>query len=822
MGVGSGRRCGGLQIMSKASRPELALFLDALTEPDDIIELRPLIHGKGVGPGQTWRKPGEIASMNGSLDAMNVEASVYFGVNPRDRVGGSKDEHVSICRCVFVDFDDGMTPDRAIERITSAGLPHPTATVSTGGGVHCYWRLTEPIDKTRFREIQAGLIAKLGSDDKIKDAPRIMRLPGTVNRKPGRGNARCEVVEIAGKRHNSAHLADLVVAKQPASAPVAVPSSHDNRERRCRRYIESLPDSISGQGGSDVMFQVAAETARFGLGDAAAWRVLEFFNRTKCDPVWSRAELEHKFQDGRKAVIQEGKVGSRLVEGAAPRSASDCAGDHPSISNVRIEFIVDANGNPVLDKNGDQETQAHALTPGEVRDSLLASAGDVYTLGVDGPLFVPSTTDESAIRILKDPPELFAWIKSKTRVYWRGKADVGGEVTSKAEIAATLRAEPAASFDQVATLPHHPAISRTYYAHPDLPKATGERLAEFISRLNPASDIDRDLLKAFILTPAWGGPAGGRPLFVLTSEHGRGAGKTATASAIGQLYQGALSVSLETRDGIERLRQRILSPANAALRCVVLDNVKSAASSGEIESLITADVIDGHRLHHGDARRPNSLTWALTANGVGLSRDLADRSVLIRLGEPKRSDFASWAAKFIADHRLGLIADVLDELQGPPKGSVEPGNRDRWSAWQDSVLACLPNANALAAEIIERRGGVDADAEDWFSVKHEIEQLVAAAGHAMSGPVFIPSSVLCERLGHIEGLKMTGRGLATMLNRFTGVADAARLQRSSSRAHGHGRGYVWMPEDREQASRQVSYPAWQYLDPITLRQRRDT
>lgn len=490
-----------------------------------------------------------------------------------------------------------------------------------------------------------------------------------------------------------------------------------------------------------------------------------------------------------------------------PASAPETPAERGSLSNVRAEQVEAADGST--------ETETHALTPAEVREAVLSSCGPVYTLGDGGPLFVPSEGDAPPIRVLRDPPDLFVWAKQTAEVYWAGKADHGGEVIGKAEIHSHLRANPAASYDAVATIPHHPPMPRTFYACPDLPPATGERLAEFIERLNPETDADRDLLHAMILTPAWGGPAGARPMFVLTSAHGRGVGKTKTAESFGHLYGGGLTVSLETRDGIDRLRQRLLAPSNAALRFLTIDNVKSAASSGEIESLITADTIDGHRLHHGDARRSNNLTWSLTANGVGLSRDLADRAVVITLGKAQRGDFVSWAWSFIDRHRPQLIADILAELKTEPRGRVSPGNRDRWAAWQDGVLSCLPNADDLARLIIERRGGLDVDADDWAEVQQVIEQLLQAVGHDPTATAFVPSSAICDRLEVVTRQRFTGRGLATMLARFTGVGESWRLVKNPSNRH--GRGYLWQPAEGEQVSRETTYPDWSGIDAATLR-----
>lgn len=623
-----------------------------------------------------------------------------------------------------------------------------------------------------------------------------------------------------------------------AIGPVSVPS---NAADRCRAYLEALPDAVSGEGGHNTTLQAACECYRFGLGDADAASVMQWFNAEKCAPPWTQRELDHKLESARDKVNKAGEVGKRLDEknGIDGEVGSACqlgrgkpavAGDvaavkskwRPELTNVRIVKPPEPDPDAILSDDGNQKekNKIYALTPAEVRSAVLQTCGDIYTLGDGGPLFVPCNTATPPIRILKDPPDLFAWAKQSAAIRWYTGACLNGEPLGKTELVSTLRANPSASYDTVATTPHHPPMASTYYAHGELPPATGERLAEFIDRLNPETEQDRDLLKAMVMTPAYGGPAGSRPMFVISSDHGRGSGKTKTAEAVGHLFGGGLTVSLETRDGIDRLRQRLLAPSNAALRCITIDNVKSAASSGEIESLITASVIDGHRLHHGDARRANNLTWTLTANGVGLSRDLADRSVLIKLGKPQRADFVSWAWQFIDKHRLQLVADILAELRADPQSEISPAHRDRWTAWQDAVLCRLPDADNLARLIIERRGGMDQDAKDWDEVQSIIEGLVEAVGYAHSPqPVHIPTKAICDRFIHLTGQHLTGRGFATMLARFTGIGDAKRLRPNPSNRN--GRGYLWMPvggtlEDAASVP-PTTYPNWESINPATLK-----
>ncbi len=71
---------------------------------------------------------------------------------------------------------------------------------------------------------------------------------------------------------------------------------------------------------------------------------------------------------------------------------------------------------------------------------------------------------------------------------------------------------------------------------------------------------------------------------------------------------------------------------------MLFDNLESFCVSNDLpESLATCEDINGYRLHHGHASRPNALTDAVTVNGASYSKDLAGRSVVIELEQPARS-----------------------------------------------------------------------------------------------------------------------------------------------------------------------------------------
>ncbi len=86
---------------------------------------------------------------------------------------------------------------------------------------------------------------------------------------------------------------------------------------RARRYIEKCPPAVSGQGGHDGTFHVAAVLAHgFGLGEAAALALLAEWNRS-CVPPWSQRELRHKIESASKARHSEPR-GCLLGNGVAP------------------------------------------------------------------------------------------------------------------------------------------------------------------------------------------------------------------------------------------------------------------------------------------------------------------------------------------------------------------------------------------------------------------------------------------------------------------------------------------------------------------------
>lgn len=140
---------------------------------------------------------------------------------------------------LFADVDGGAS-DENLARVKAL---NPSIIVKSGGGYHGYLLLDRPLlitddNREDVKRTLKGIAKHVGSDPHVAELARVLRLPDTVNTKPGRGGARCEVVEANATRYE---YADLFMQFAPLVAP----------RQRIDRYIpveasEGLPKWVTG------------------------------------------------------------------------------------------------------------------------------------------------------------------------------------------------------------------------------------------------------------------------------------------------------------------------------------------------------------------------------------------------------------------------------------------------------------------------------------------------------------------------------------------------------------------------------------------------
>jgi RepB DNA-primase from phage plasmid len=172
----------------------------------EALELLTHLHAGGSW-GYWWTLPGKASSwwpVGSPAPVPPGQVNVYFGVHPAgqvpERYDAGRQAPPEKCRstiaditaisCLFAEFDAKDFGDKARALAHIEGLELlPSVIVDSGGGYHGYWLLSKPFifedqaDRERARLAQAAWVAHVGGDKGAKDLARVLRLPGTLNRK---------------------------------------------------------------------------------------------------------------------------------------------------------------------------------------------------------------------------------------------------------------------------------------------------------------------------------------------------------------------------------------------------------------------------------------------------------------------------------------------------------------------------------------------------------------------------------------------------------------------------------------------------------------
>lgn len=168
----------------------LARFFEHTTEA---VEIRALPNVKDEGAARPlFTRQAKLVSDH-CVKWDDIGRAVYFGVATR-QPGFGKGDRAHCCElpALWVDIDTyklNITKEQAIDAASNQIEYPPSIIVDSGGGIHCYWLLREPIDirKTdrdeQIVDVLKQLAGILAGDLSVCDLARIMRLPGTHNTK---------------------------------------------------------------------------------------------------------------------------------------------------------------------------------------------------------------------------------------------------------------------------------------------------------------------------------------------------------------------------------------------------------------------------------------------------------------------------------------------------------------------------------------------------------------------------------------------------------------------------------------------------------------
>ncbi len=276
-------------------------MLNLLFEPEDLIEIR-CLHKDQIRTTEGRYEPEphmfygtytELRQRATELSRLNTMGyNIYFGANPRNPAARKTAEKA---RCLFVDLDH-TDADEAEAWLTVImaewHIPYPTVIMSSGNGIHYYWRMDSPRPIADWHRFQKALIATFNlsgkiADPVIHDGPRIMRLPNFINHK---GGAVAQVLYQTdsmvpyGWSEFNACLENLP-AERPPQPRTDYQGDNANALERALKYFERREGC--GQGGRNAeCYKIAACCQNdFGLGSEDTFHVICVWNQKNAPPL---------------------------------------------------------------------------------------------------------------------------------------------------------------------------------------------------------------------------------------------------------------------------------------------------------------------------------------------------------------------------------------------------------------------------------------------------------------------------------------------------------------------------------------------------------
>jgi hypothetical protein len=586
-------------------------------------------------------------------------------------------------------------------------------------------------------------IAKVCGGDHTTDLSRLLRLPGTLNRKDqrnGREPIPTVLVECDASRRYSLEVFQ----------PFASPSAESERARqvavmplpRPRRTSASKADKLGelvaassiAQAGSrsEADFAVCCFAIRHGISKEEVWSQVEQvgkfaeLGRRYFDLTWENAEYD--VRAGTYDKLQK----QRKPKGPPVEQEDDPAGEPP-------DEPPDADGNdggadrPTI--HVDPQTTPVYITMGRVTDQLLG-AGNCFSR-VDQLVVINKET----ISPILSAPELagllnhhveFYFIDEESGEYKPLPPAYGNTWLNHPGERARLPAiklfsrNPVYTDDWRLVVPGYDAPSGIYYAGLPAERRNGtEHLDRLLQDFCFKSVADRTnylgMLLTTLLVPRF---IGSKPA-VLFNGNQPELGKSILAQMIAILRDGKPVETASYNPNDEEFEKRLGSIVRRGATTIIIDNAKGRARNPRIESAclersITDPILSFRLLGYSqDIRAENSHIVCITANSPDVSRDLVTRSVVVNLyheGNPERRTFSIADPEgYAEEHRLELLGELIGMVErwkaaGQPLANVDSRfNKRGWGKIVGGILnACgepdfLSNAEEASTQLDDTR-----------------------------------------------------------------------------------------------------------------------
>jgi hypothetical protein len=738
--------------------------------------------GLGVGRGRRVAFPARTVSAIARIAerAAIEKTNTFFGVAPRFAPGG---EHlgtsydlawqVRIVRCLWSDIDDVPDVATALTRCSTAGLPEPSIVVASGHGAHLYWLLqvgalidsshpdpvfTEFIDRgekkkrrrqyvlgehgeknyldvpthrpgllpgaQRIQDTLAGIAAAIGGDH-TTDLSRLLRVPGTQNRKNERNGTTpvpCEMIVFEpGRRYPLSAFARWEQSSpqkidRERIAKIPLPRAAKLGKRGQKTLDTLIAACLAADPGtrSEADFALCCWAVEQGQSADAIWQAAagvgkfaeageRYFDRT-----WDKA-----VQHTRERIFDKASAKGRKKSAKAKGMAAEGDKGKPII-------IIDTDEGRVVD-----EAISALATEENIyqRGGLLVQVveGGDSPKGIDRPKDGPHIAPMKHARIRELLATAAEWIKpaegegESSPAHppdWAVRAvDARGQWTGIRRLTAVVEMPTLRADGSILSQPGYDLATGiilrtdTPFTPPARPTkddavAAVKALLEVVEDFPFAKAEHRTAWLAGTITPvaryAYHGPA---PL-TLIDANVRGCGKTLLTDATSLIVSARDMARMSLPRDDDELRKRITALAIAGEPLILIDNIVGTLGSPSLDAALTATSWSDRIL--GETAMASGLPmyacWYSTGNNVILAADTSRRTLHIRLESPEenpegRTDFRhAYLLAWVRAERPRLATAAVTVLAaycvaGKPNQGLRPWGS--FEGWSDLVRSAL-------------------------------------------------------------------------------------------------------------------------------------
>lgn len=301
-----------------------------------------LIHDKIRDHSAARKLQGNIQNLWPEIERAQEDG---FGVFLVVNGGGQRDADINEIRAAFIDGDDIPMP--------SSWHVEPSFFVKRSATRwHAYW-LAEQMDVAQFENLQKRLAHHYGSDPKVCNPSRVMRLAGTLHAKAEPVFVQLIVVDGLENWHarSVAALAQglterLSSTSKKVEVTHAVTEDQPQNIFRATDYLKSLPEVREGAGSDDAAYEAACVLKDFGISPGRCVSLmLDHFKCNVKDDWWVAAKVASAYQNG------QNDPGAHAIAPAVETFASYAekhSKDQPTEARPRSGFIKLDRREPVL------------------------------------------------------------------------------------------------------------------------------------------------------------------------------------------------------------------------------------------------------------------------------------------------------------------------------------------------------------------------------------------------------------------------------------------------------------------------------------------